>query len=169
MPKRRAALGLRRVLVAVLAAAALAAPAAAAAPATRAISETQITDSVSGFEIAATSTEGTFVGIATGDLPGGWKAVIDHELLSSTGPASIDAGGSFVLRTIRGRITGTFTGGTVTLENPSSTCADEHYAVDAELDIGSFEGVLTHHRVRILSRCVTYWASIAGTATLTVS
>ncbi len=134
------------------------------------------TDSDSGYEIAATSTQGTFVGNASGDLPGYWKAVVDHTSL----PIATITGGEFYLATYYegapALVTGDFTGGSITLTNPSSTCANQMYDVKASLGgvgvgddgtgTGQFSGTLTHYRTLLYGQCVTYAAKVAGSLTL---
>jgi hypothetical protein len=134
------------------------------------------TDSVTGVEIAFTSTRATFVGRATGDVPGYWKAVVDHTPLS---PNATITGGSFTLVTTTWqRIAGTFdAGGTVTRTNPGTGCTNQTYEVADTLSnvgigapgtgTGSFHVVLTHKRAFVpFVGCVTYSATVAGTLTL---
>ena len=47
---------------------------------------TTYSDSLRGIEIAATSTEGTFIGTASGALPGQWGATVNHTPLSPARP-----------------------------------------------------------------------------------
>jgi hypothetical protein len=137
------------------------------------------TDSASGYEVYATSTEGTFIGTTSGVLPGSWGATIDHTPLS---PNAEITGGSFYLSTAIGGypvvVTGRFSGGTVTRTNPGATgCVNQYYSVDANLSnvgiglsgsgTGSFVGTLTHHRTSIYGYCVTYSATITGQLSLT--
>jgi hypothetical protein len=160
---------MRRILLPVLAATALVAtPAAAGA--------TSYTDATRGVEVAATSTRGTFVGTATGDLPGYWQATVNHTPLS---PGATITGGSFSLDTyLNGgfeEVTGTFASGSVVLENPSTRCANQRYDIDGSLTnvgvgggsgSGDFEAVLTHYRTRVFGHCVTYSASVSGSLSL---
>jgi hypothetical protein len=44
-------------------------------------------DSISGFEYAATSAQGRFVGIASGALPGAWSVTVDHTPLRTMPPS----------------------------------------------------------------------------------
>jgi hypothetical protein len=134
-------------------------------------------DPVNGAETAATSTEGTFAGYATGSLPGYWTAVIDHTKLS---PNATITGGSFSLNTYFNgslvRVVGTFTGGTVVLEKPSTGCSNQHYGVSGFLGnvgvnstgsgTGSFDVTLTHYRTSVFGYCVTYSATVSGSLTL---
>jgi hypothetical protein len=154
--------------------AAIAAVAVVAAP-TAAGSSYQ--DSISGIEVAATSSQGSFDGVASGSLPGYWSAVIDHTTLS---PNATITGGSFALTTyVNGafaQVQGVFTGGTVTLENPTAQCTNQYFAVvgtlgsvgvgSAGTGTGSFDVTLTHYRKSIFGYCVTYAASVSGSLTL---
>jgi hypothetical protein len=134
------------------------------------------TDSVTGFEVAFTSTRATFVGKASGDVPGHWKAVVDHTPLS---PNATITGGSFKLVTTTWLvIVGTFDyGGTVTRTNPGTGCTNQTYDVSDTLSnigvgvpgtgTGSFHVVLTHKRAFVpFVGCVIYSATVAGTLTL---
>jgi hypothetical protein len=141
--------------------------AASAAP-----SVSTYSDSVSGIEIYATPTEGVFTGTASGDLPGAWYAVVDHTALS---PNAVITGGYTYVAAFFELVEGDFTGGAVTLTNPSSSCRNQIYDVEATLanvgigggtGTGSFSGALTHFRKRIFGRCVTYSATITGTLML---
>ncbi len=144
-----------------------------AVPSTAAATQTYL-ETVTGVEIYATSTEGTFVGTANGDLPGSWEATIDHTVLS---PSAVITGGSFYLSTAIGSIptliTGDVTGGTVTRLNPTATgCVNQYYGIDALLGgigigfsgtgTGEFAGQLTHYRKSIWGYCITYSASVGG-------
>jgi hypothetical protein len=134
------------------------------------------TDTVTGTEVAFTSTQGTFVGSASGDIPGYWKAVVNHTPLS---PDATITGGSFKLvTTTLQKIVGTFdNGGTVHQTNPGAGCTDQTFDVSDTLSNvgvggpgtghGSFFVVLTHKRVPIpFVGCVTYAATVAGTLSL---
>jgi hypothetical protein len=160
---------LRWGLLALLATASLGVvPAAAAAT---------YTDSVSGVEVAATSTEGTFVGQATGALPGAWQVTVDHTPL---GPNAAITGGSLSLTTtLAGSpavVVGTLTGGSVTLVSSTGCSSRQQFAIDATLGsvgtwpagsgTGTFTGTLTHYRASIFGRCVTYSATVSGTVSL---
>jgi hypothetical protein len=165
---------LRTILTGVVAAASLATlPAAAeAAPAST-------TFQVQGAEIAFTSTRGTFVGRGVGNAGdrGGWKAVVDHTPLSSQ-PASI-TGGRFTMATVSSTFTtdfvaGTFTGGTISVVDPGLGCTNQTFDVSGDLGgvttstssagTGSFDVLLTHYRVRLFGNCVSYAATVTGTA-----
>ena len=163
----------------VVLAAAVAAVAIAVLPATAA-AQTTYNDQIVGAEIAATSTQGTFVGRARGDLPGAWKAVVQHTPLS---PGGTITGGSFSLWTLFGgapaRVRGNVSGGTITQTNAGAGCTNQTYDVTGTLanvsvasvsnGTGSFAVVLTHYRAAFpFFGCVTYSASVAGTLSLTL-
>jgi hypothetical protein len=141
------------------------------------------TDSVVGAEIAFTSTQGTFVGKADGQLPGLWKAVVDHTPLS---PNADITGGSFtlwaLLNGVPSKITGNFdpdapTGSDeIVRTNPGTGCTNETYAVADDLvnvavnatgnGTGSFTVTLTHHRASFFGSCFTYAATVRGSLVL---
>jgi len=137
-------------------------------------------DSVSGYEYAATSTQGRFAGAAPGALPGVWSATVDHTPL---GTVATITGGDVYLATYRNGVptvvTGHFTGGTVRQLSGFTGCADQRYAVNGKVgDVGvgsagtgtgTFAGTLTHHRTKIFGYCVIYSATITGSLTLTPS
>jgi hypothetical protein len=149
-----------------------------AASATAATSAATYSDVLNGVEIAATSTQGTFVGTASGALPGQWAATVNHTPLS---PNATITGGSFtVATTLNGLptlVTGSFSGGTVTFA-AGSGCTNQQFTIDGTLDhvgtwysgagSGSFLGTLTHYRTSIFGRCITYSASVTGSVTLTL-
>jgi len=137
-------------------------------------------DSVSGYEYAATSTQGRFAGAAPGALPGVWSATVDHTPL---GTVATITGGDVYLATYQNGVpavvTGHFTGGTVRQLSGFTGCADQQYAVNGNVgDVGvgsagtgsgTFAGTLTHHRTKIFGYCVIYSATITGSLTLTPS
>jgi hypothetical protein len=165
-------MGLHRLAVlAALVLALMALPAGAAAT-------TTYLDTISGSEIYATSTEGTFVGSASGALPGSWEATIDHTPLS---PNATITGGSFYLATtinsIPVAVSGDFTGGTVMRLNPDATrCVNQYLSINAYLSnvgigfsgsgTGTFTGTLVHHRVLVFGYCVIYSATVTGSLSL---
>ena len=130
---------------------------------------------LAGFEIAATSTVGTFVGVGTSlDDLGTWSASIVHSPLSSTGTATISAGGSFRFDGAARHIAGTFTGGSLAQRSGSTgsiPCTNQTYNVIGQLALtvpssgsGTFSAILTHYRVRLFGRCIVYAASVQGGA-----
>jgi hypothetical protein len=113
-----------------------------------------------------TSTLGTFVGVARGELPATWRVQIAHESLA-TAPTVEITGGKFSIYTLTGwRLSGSVTGGSVAVTNPGRGCRDQTYGVTVTFSIGSFDGTLTHHRRSLLGRCLIYSASIRGRAIL---
>lgn len=144
----------------------------------QASASTTHTDTVKGTEVAYTSTQGTFTGYATGDLPGSWAAVIGHTVLS---PDATITGGSFTLATvlhwIPRTVEGTFAaGGTVTRIYREPGCGIQKYAVEdnfLHVGVGGGSGsghvsaTLTHYRHSVFGHCIAYAATISGTVTLT--
>ena len=161
-------------MVPILAAAALFISPAAA------VAATTSSASISGFEYAATSAQGRFVGIASGALPGAWSVTVDHTPL---GTSATITGGDFQLATrLDGTltaVTGDFTRGTVRQLSGFTGCANRRYAVHGVLgDVGSgsagrgtgtFAAMLTHYRTKIFGHCVTYSASVSGSLSLAPS
>ena len=137
-------------------------------------------DSISGLEYAATSTQGRFVGIASGALPGAWSVTVDHTPL---GTSAAITGGDFHLATRRHgtltAVTGEFTGGTVRQLSGFTGCVSRRYAVIGVLGgvgfgsaghgTGTFAATLTHYRTKIFGQCVTYSASVSGSLSLAPS
>jgi hypothetical protein len=122
-------------------------------------------DNVSPFSGAALGTGGV----------ASWSASVPHQALNSCGVTQITTGGSFSLSGTSGvRLSGSFTGGTVTA--PAGYCAagqpcgNETFAIDGLLTIngtltGEFKGSLNHFSTMILGNCVTYFATISGRLT----
>jgi hypothetical protein len=130
---------------------------------------------VSGIELAATSTQGTFAGTAHGSEGDSavWKAVVQHQALSSSCLATgcaISSGGSFsLLNNQLSTITGSFTGGSVTLVGQAPGCGRQEFDVVGNLattaGAGVFDVTLTHYRVQLFGSCITYFATVSGSAT----
>ena len=138
-------------------------------------------DGVTGVETYATSTEGRFTGIATGDLPGVWQAVVIHDRLSGTAPAAI-TGGSFSVATVLDgsptTVSGSLTGGTVIQVSGLSGCTNQQFQVNGTLSsvgvngerqkgTGVFGVTLTHYRTSVFGYCLTYSASVVGSVSMT--
>ncbi len=138
---------------------------------------------ITGLEIAATSTQGTFVGTGTGETGDrlAWKAVVQHSQLSldPSAPAVI-TGGALTGATYGGgsldTLAGAFTGGTVTYDvtrSSSTPCGTQVFDVDGNLALasgpGSFQATLTHYRLDLIGHCVTVGASVTGTLKLSGS
>jgi hypothetical protein len=151
----------RRPLLALLGALLFAIACGAAAGAT------SYDDRVVGEEVPPiSSTRGTFVGAARGELSGAWRITIRHEELR-TGPTVAITGGSFSMRTALGRrIVSQVAGGSVSVVRSGKSCTNQVYAVDVRLAPGAFTGTLTHRRRSVLGHCVIYAATIAGRATI---
>jgi hypothetical protein len=139
-------------------------------------------ESITGTELPnATSTEGQFVGAATGSYNGTWYIDVKHQDLAYH-PAYI-TGGNFRLDTLIGgwpaAIKGGFVpwGGTVSQTDGFSGCTNQKYAVAGDLSnvginggsgTGSFKATLTHFRKNVwFVGCVVYAASVKGTVSLT--
>jgi hypothetical protein len=155
--------------------------AAAVAPACANASSTY-SDTLSGFEYWASSTDGRFAGTASGAIPGSWNADVQHTALClSCSPTATITGGSFSLSTIIHYVPtlvgGRFTGGTVQVINPGTNCTNQSFAVNGNLGnvgtwwsgsgSGTFAVTLTHYRHYVFGSCVTYGASVAGSLSLT--
>jgi hypothetical protein len=130
---------------------------------------------IRGVEIAATSTQGTFVGSATGTAGdhAGWRATVVHQQLSSSCLASATGcaitGGTFELANDQlDLLRGAFTGGGVKLLYQAPGCGVQLFRVTGTvltpLGLGSFDVVLTHHRVSFFG-CRTVGADVAGSFT----
>jgi hypothetical protein len=158
----------------------LAAAAALFISSASAIAATTFSDSISGYEYAATSTQGRFVGVASGALPGAWSVTADHTPLGTS--ATINGGDFYLATRMDGTlatVTGDFTGGTVRQLSGFTGCVDQRYAVNGVLsDVGSgsaasgagtFTATLTHYRTEIFGYCVTYSASVSGSLSLAPS
>jgi hypothetical protein len=139
-----------------------------------ALAASSFTYTLSGVEIAATSTVGTFVGVGTtADDTGAWSASINHSVLTG-GTATIN-GGTFAYTGIVRHIAGTFTGGSLTQTSGSSgasPCTNQTYSVTGSLTLtapgsgtGTFNAVLTHYRLRLFGQCIVYAATVKGGAT----
>jgi len=139
------------------------------------------TAKLTGVEIGATSTHGTFLGnghAGTGAKVA-WTASVRHTPIKR-GSAEI-TGGTFAMGTLKGThsanaFAGKFVGGTVRLTDSSPGCGDQHFAVRGRLanvvtpsakgGSGTMSIRLTHYRRSVLGRCVTYGASVVGTVSI---
>jgi hypothetical protein len=153
---------------------AVAATSLVALAATPVMAETTHIDSVTGYEVYATSTEGAFAGTATGSLPGEWDAAVYHTPLGTTATIT---GGRVDLTSNGQLISGVFSGGTVTQTTGFTGCTNQQFSVQGSLTnvgvygqsdtgTGAFDATLTHYRAWIWGRCVVYSASVNGTVTL---
>jgi hypothetical protein len=145
-----------------------------------AAASTTYTEWIHGSELPnATTTEGQFVGEATGSFDGTWYIDVRHQDLSHH-PAYI-TGGSFQLDTfINGwpsAIKGSFVGGTVSQTSGFTGCTNQRFSVQGMLagvgvnggtGSGTFRATLTHYRAYVwFVGCVVYAASVSGTVSLT--
>jgi hypothetical protein len=135
-----------------------------------------VTYSLAGVETAATSTEGTFVGVAVSAYDfGTWGALVIHEPLDDT---ALITDGSFVVdgqvRNLQGLIS---YGEIVRL---TSSCRREMFDVTGHVilleggiptgDVGDFEVTLTHYGRRLPGGgCVTFFATVEGLITFTLT
>jgi hypothetical protein len=111
------------------------------------------------------STRGTFVGASQGPI-GAWRISIRHQALA-TGPTVAVTGGSLLIALRTGTaMRSTVTGGSVSVTNRGPHCTTQAYAVHVQLDAGSFDGTLMHHRHSLFGHCVIYAATIDGRAQL---
>jgi hypothetical protein len=130
-----------------------------------------VTYRVSGVETYATPTLGVFSGSAwANDDVGTWKAAVSHTAFNISGDATI-TGGSFSLNGLRRDVTGSFSGGSVSLTAADAGCGREWYAVVGTLALighgsGAFVATLTHYSTSVFGYCLTYGATVNGTVTL---
>jgi len=144
--------------------------------ATSASAQSQITYALAGVETAATSTQGTFVGIALShDDFGTWGAVVLHEPLDDSVPIT---GGSFAIDGKVRHLEGVISDGDVV--RLAGSCRKETFDVTGHVmlfqdgvptdDFGDFEVTLTHYGFRTSGGgCVTYFATIEGLITFTLT
>lgn len=159
---------LRRVYVAVAITAALtllASPASA---------QSQVTYALAGVEIAFTSQQGTFVGIAIGpDDVGTWGATVVHQPLDDNVPIT---GGTFALDGEARNLAGVISDGEIV--RLGGSCRKETFNVSGHVllyqdgvasgDFGDFEVTLTHYGRRVSGGgCVIFFATIEGLITFT--
>jgi hypothetical protein len=137
--------------------------------------QSSVTYSLAGVETAATSTQGTFVGVAlSADDFGTSQAVVEHEELGDT---ALINGGTFAIDGEVRDLHGTITGGTIE-SLPGGSCRKETFAVTGEVDnlvdsngvftggSGLFNVTLTHYGRRVRGgACVTFFATIEGLIT----
>ena len=146
------------------------APVVAIALAANTLASSSFTYKLSGFEIAATSTVGTFVGVGTtADDAGTWSASIVHSPL--TNGAAVIQGGTFAYDGTARDIAGAFTGGSLNQASGSLGCTNQTYNVTGSLALtvpssgtGTFSAVLTHYRISLFGRCIVYAATVKGGA-----
>lgn len=161
---------LRRAYMAV---AVIAALAALPAPA---LAQSSVTYSLAGVETAATSTQGTFVGVAqSADDFATWAAVIGHDPLDPSVDSVNITGGTFALDGQVRDFQGVITGGEVVRLTNGRACRNEKFDVTGSValttgDLGSFQVTLTHYRQRAAGgACVTFFATVEGLITVTTA
>ena len=138
--------------------------------------QTQVTYRLAGVETAATSEQGTFAGLAISpDDFGTWGAVVEHARLDDTSPIF---GGSFALdgqvRNLQGLI---LPGGEIV--HVSGSCRKETFEVTGRVmlveggnftgEFGDFEVTLTHYGRRVPGGCITFFATVEGDITFTLT
>ena len=135
---------------------------------------TSVNYQVRGVEVYATSTRGVFTGVAwAADDYAGWYAVVDHTAFDAARSATI-TGGTFELNGHQRNVSGTFDpGGTVLLREAAPGCGREVFDVDGTMTLvgggsGVFDATLVHYRRSVFGRCITYGATVSGTAALTL-
>jgi len=136
-----------------------------------------VTYAVSGFEYAATPTVGSFAGAAaTPDDFGTWQATVVHGPLpvDQGGTASV-TGGTFGLDGQARDLAGGIDGGTIMLLT-TSTCGRQTYSVTGHLTLApsgtgdaTFAMLLTHYRLRLFGRCISYAATVQGSVTFNLT
>ena len=130
----------------------------------------EVTYRLAGVETAATSTQGTFAGLAISvDDFGTWGAVVLHEQLDDV---SLILGGGFSLdgqvRNLQGLI---LPGGQIV--RVSGSCRKETFEVTGQVmllstgELGEFEITLTHYGRRVPGGCITFFATVEGEFTFT--
>jgi hypothetical protein len=112
-----------------------------------------------------TSTLGTFVGVANGQLKGTWRVQIAHDPLKAGASSKITGGNYSLLTLSRRKVVGRATGGSVTPVNPGAGCTNQTFHVVTSFTNASFDGTLVHKRQRVLGRCIIYAATISGRGT----
>jgi hypothetical protein len=137
--------------------------------------QSSVTYSLAGVETGATSTQGTFVGVALSpDDFGTLGAVVEHEELDDTVPIT---GGTFAIDGQVRDLLGTITGGTIERLRGGS-CRKETFSVTGQVGnlldsnggftggSGLFNVTLTHYGRRVRGgACVTFFATIEGLVT----
>jgi hypothetical protein len=143
-----------------------------AVPAT-AVAQSPVTYSLAGVETAATSTQGTFVGVGlSSDDFATWSAVIVHDPLDDR----VDiTGGAFALDGQVRDLQGFITDGEIVRLTNGRSCRDEKFDVTGTVmlttgELGSFQVTLTHYRQRVAGGgCVTFFATVEGLITVTTA
>ena len=138
--------------------------------------QSEVTYSLAGVEIAATSTQGTFVGVAISpDDFGKWGAVVLHGPLNDT---ALITGGSFAIDGQVRNLEGLISDGEIV--RLTGSCRKETFDVTGHVilfeggiptgDFGDFEVTLTHYGRRVRGgACVTIFATVEGLITFTLT
>jgi hypothetical protein len=141
-----------------------------------ALAQTSVTYSLAGVETAATSTEGTFVGVAqSADDFATWAAVIAHDALDPLVDTVPITGGTFALNGHVRDFAGVISGGEVVRLTNGRSCRNEKFDVTGSVTLttgalGSFQVTLTHYRQRVAGGgCVTFFATVEGLITVTTA
>jgi hypothetical protein len=145
---------------------------------TAARASTTYTESIAGIETAIPTACGVansgdslspFAGVALGTLNGAFAAAICHTPLPN---ATIVPGGVFKLTNTFVTVSGGFAGGTVRQIGPTQvflfTCVQKYAVVGALTPAGSFMVQLKHYGTWDGRTCHVHFATVTGTATLTV-
>jgi hypothetical protein len=110
-----------------------------------------------------------FAGMATGSTGDRafWQASVVHVPLAGCASCAI-TGGTFSLTSNNGsRISGTFTGGAISVASEAAGCGQQQYAVTGSLSTTAgamdFTGTLTHYRLMFRGTCRTLLATVQGT------
>lgn len=142
-----------------------------------ALATTNVTYGVSGVEYAATETVGSFAGVAwASDDAGTWQTTVVHgPLPTGVGLSAAITGGSFAVNGAVRDLAGGIDGGSIKLLT-TSTCGRQTYSVVGHLVLTSggsgdadFATVLTHYRIFLFGRCITYAATVRGGVTFHLS
>ena len=147
-----------------------------------------------GFEVYGTSTQGAFVGSASGGLSGYWSILVDHSPLDNCvsptpDPCAWITGGRLALAVtspVSELVTGNFDDPSqaaavgqpdqIKLVDVGAGCTNQVFSIADGLNSvgtgsrhvgrGSLTASLTHLRRTIFGRCVTYSATVKGTVVL---
>jgi hypothetical protein len=134
---------------------------------------------VAGIETSIpTNNTSTFAGAAVGSRGDAavWKASVVHQALSNcpfgTNTSCAITGGFFSLTSSSGaRLTGSFTGVSVTPVSQQTPCGKQSFSIAGTLATtsgpASFTVTLTHYRTLLFGTCITYFATITGSVQLT--
>ncbi len=134
------------------------------------LATTDVTYAIKGVEYAATTTVGSFAGVAVAaDDYGTWQATIVHGALptSPLGTTGV-SGGSFALNGNARDLAGAVDSGGVITMLTTSTCGKQTYSVVGSLTLSGgaggagFNALLTHYRIWLWGRCITYGATVKG-------